>query len=233
MYLVNAVRVDAIFATNRLARFMDNPADTHWDAVRHLLKYLQLHPHAHIRYTSNIPTDHYNKLIAYVDSNWAKDRDNCCSTTGWIVFLNGGPIAWHCGKQKSASGSSAESEYKAMYDLSIELMARRHFLTELGFPIQEPTVMFEDSTACIKYAGNPVQHSAMKSIDPKYHVVRHFIEQGQLCTDKIHTDDNIADMCTKALIHTKHSHFRACALVFPDAPSSFDDMPHKRARTTL
>ena len=35
MYLVNAIRVDAIFATNREARFMDNPGMEHWEAVQH------------------------------------------------------------------------------------------------------------------------------------------------------------------------------------------------------
>jgi hypothetical protein len=106
MYLVNAIRVDAIYATNRQARFMDNPGKEHWESVVHTLAYFKSHPHASIQFTNNIAHEHRNKLIAYVDANWEKDKDDSKSTSSWIIMFNGGPISWHCGKQKSASTSS-------------------------------------------------------------------------------------------------------------------------------
>jgi hypothetical protein len=230
MYLVNAIRVDAIFATNREARFMDNPGLEHWEAVQHTLKYIASHPHAKIQYSSNIPEGHKNVLIAYVDVNWEKHSDDCRSTTGWIIFFNGGPIAWCCAKQKSASGSSAESEYKAVYDVVTEIIWLRHLLIDMGYPLDTPTVIYEDSQSCIKFADNPIQLSSMKHIDPKYHAVRQYVEQGQVYIDKIDTKDNMADMCTKALPHLLHNHFRHQVLRFPQAEDQEGHPEHKRTR---
>ena len=184
------------------------------------LSYFKTHPHAALQYSRNIPPEQANKLIAYVDSNWEKERDDSKSTSSWIIFFNGAPISWYCGKQKSASTSSTEAEYKALHGCVSELMGERNLLTELGYKIDDPTVVFEDSASCIKFSENPIQDSTMRHIHPKYHTIRQLIEQGQVVVHKIDTHENIADMCTKALPPTLHSKFRAMTLKFPETSST-------------
>ena len=137
-------------------------------------------------------------------------------------MFNGGPISWHCGKQKSASTSSTESEYKSLHGCVSEVVGLRNLLTELGYKIDEATMIFEDSSSCIKFSENPIQDSTMRHIHPKYHAVRQLIEQGQVVVHKIDTHDNVADMCTKALPPTVHKKFRELTLVFPINTSTND-----------
>ncbi|GJR98627.1 retrovirus-related pol polyprotein from transposon TNT 1-94 [Tanacetum coccineum] len=49
-------------------------------------------------------------------------------------------------------------------------------------------------------------HSKIKHIEVRHHFVRDIIEKGEVIVDKIHTNDNPADMLTKVLTPTKFKH---------------------------
>lgn len=60
------------------------------------------------------------------------------STTGYVVFAVGGPLAWHSKLQTTVSASSMD-EYQAMYAGMQELVWLRGVMVELGqsiFPRQ-------------------------------------------------------------------------------------------------
>jgi len=40
MYLAVATRPDIAFAVSTLSRFLDNPGDTHWEAVKQIFRYI-------------------------------------------------------------------------------------------------------------------------------------------------------------------------------------------------
>ncbi len=54
------------------------------------------------------------ELEAYVDSDYASDKDERKSTTGYMIMLGGGTIQWKSQIQKTVSLSSTEAEYKAL-----------------------------------------------------------------------------------------------------------------------
>jgi hypothetical protein len=41
MYLASAIRPDISFALSKLSRFVSNPGDTHWSALKRVLRYLK------------------------------------------------------------------------------------------------------------------------------------------------------------------------------------------------
>jgi hypothetical protein len=45
-----------------------------------------------------------------------------------------------------------------------------------------------------------------KYIDNKYHFIRNIVAEGKIKVDKIHTDENPADILTKPLSNTKFKH---------------------------
>jgi len=53
-------------------------------------------------------------LQAYSDANFAVDINTKRSTTGYIIFLAGGPISWCLRKQPIIAQSTTEAEYVAM-----------------------------------------------------------------------------------------------------------------------
>ena len=46
----------------------------------------------------------------------------------------------------------------------------------------------------VSHASNPIKLSSMKHIDPKYHAVQQYVEQGQVYIDKIDAKVNMADI---------------------------------------
>lgn len=204
---------------------MDNPGKPHWEALQDVLAYLRANPHAHIQYTCNIAHHLRDKLVCYVDSDWAGDVDDRRSTSGWIIFLNGGPIAWGTNKQKSPSGSSMEAEYKAAYHLFVEAKSGRQIMCELGVPQLDPTVANADNQACIGATENPVHQGRTKHVDIKYHIIRKAVEDGEIVFQHVPSHENLADGLSKAQTLPLYRYFQSRVIVY-----DVDDRPAKKTK---
>ena len=58
--------------------------------------------------------------------------------------------------------------------------------------------MYEDNEGTVKLVNNPVYHGKTKHIEVKFHYTRHVQERGLIKVVKVHTDNNRADIFTKA-----------------------------------
>ena len=56
-----------------------------------------------------------------------------------------------------------------------------------------------DNKSAIALAKNPVYHDRSKHVDVKFHFIRDCIEQGKVEVDHIGTEQQLADILTKAL----------------------------------
>ena len=72
----------------------------------------------------------------------------------------------------------------------------------IGTPTEDNYV-FIDSWSAIHLARNSALHSKRKHIQLWYHFLRSVLEDGQLKLEKIHTNDNLADMLTKVVTREK------------------------------
>jgi hypothetical protein len=129
------------------------------------------------------------------------------STTGYIVMLNNGAIAWKSRRQPTVALSTMESEYMALTDATKELKWIRSLLAELGYSngkSDEPTELFSDNQGAIALAKNPVSHSRAKHIDIRHHFVREAIQDNIIWVQYIPTAEMTADSLTKALGREKH-----------------------------
>jgi hypothetical protein len=64
-------------------------------------------------------------------------------------------------------------------------------------PVQPKLLV--DNKSAISLAKNPVFHERSKHIDIRYHFIRECVEQGRVGIDYIRTNDQLADVLTKAL----------------------------------
>jgi hypothetical protein len=60
----------------------------------------------------------------------------------------------------------------------------------------------------IALSKNPVYHERTKHIDVKHHYIRECVEDGKVEVDHVCTDDQLADILTKALGHVKFIEMR-------------------------
>jgi len=84
----------------------------------------------------------------------------------------------------------------------------RGILKEIGFEQEEPTIIYEDNNSCIFMAENEENSERTKHIDVKYHYVREQIYKKQVKLIRIETENNLADMFTKANKRDKFIGFR-------------------------
>jgi hypothetical protein len=86
------------YATGLLSRYSNSPSAEHVAAAQHVLKYLASTPDLGITYHGSDEVlrsggyDRWDKLIASVDSDLGGCSDSQKSTSGLVVFLNGGHV---------------------------------------------------------------------------------------------------------------------------------------------
>jgi len=204
LYLSCWSRPDIAFAVSELSRFVSAPAQSHYDAAKHLLRYLKGTRDLGLKY-SKVSTmsceSRPNILWGYVDSDWAGCPDSRRSTSGFVLMLNGAAISWKSKRQSVVALSTAEAEFVAASSLVQEVIYVRRLLTRLGFPQSDPTPIFEDNATCIKWAGGAVGGSdRAKHIDLREHFVHQAQDLRVLRLVPIAGVDNVADLLTKPLL---------------------------------
>ena len=72
----------------------------------------------------------------------------------------------------------------------------------------EPTVIYCDNHNCIKLSVNPVFHDRSKHIDIRYQHIRDCVQRRIMLLSYIPTEDQDADILTKALTRRKFEYHR-------------------------
>ena len=101
-------RPDICFAVNQVSQHMQVPKEHHWRMVERLLLYLNGTSGLGVWMGCNKSTE----VVGYCDADWAGDRADRRSTTGYCTFIGGNLVTWKSKKQKVVSCSSAEAEYR-------------------------------------------------------------------------------------------------------------------------
>jgi hypothetical protein len=193
MYAGTSTRPDVAFAIATLSQFMRNPGREHWEATKRVLRYLKATSEFGLTLGGT-----NGGLEAYVDADWASQAHRH-SMSGYIVLLNGGPVAWSARKQPIIALSTAEAEYIALTTVAREVLYLQLLLEELYCIEHIPTPIYCDNQAAIALASNGKFQSRTKHIDLRYHFVRSHVKNGTFTLSYCPSDDNIADAFTKAL----------------------------------
>jgi len=122
------------------------------------------------------------------------------------MFLGSGPISWKSGKSSAVAQSTAESEYYAAGEAGKEVMHLRQLLQTMGFQQPEPTPFGSDSQAALAMTKNPEFHARTKHIDIRHHWLRDIVKEGVIRPGYVPTENNPADLLTKALGRERHFH---------------------------
>ena len=198
LYASTCSRPDISFAVSSLAGHNSNPRKLHWLALMDLLKYISDTQDLCITYGGPHKS---NQIELYADADYSKHPDIRKSRSGFVIFLNGGAIAWSSSLQKRIAISTTESELYAMYDGVQQTIWFREFLAEIGFA-QQPTTCFEDNSGLLDWINNSRSSSRMKSIPRDYYKLREFKEEKQCLFTYIPTALQKADILTKQMDYT-------------------------------
>lgn len=188
-------RPDITYAVGILSRYMHAPRVRHRDAVFRVLRYLKKGPGRGLLFSRN---DHL-KIEVFTDADWAGNRDDRKSITGYCTFVGGNLVTWRSKKQNVVARSSAEAEFRAMSQGLCEGLWLRTLLGDLSLQEESPISLYCDNKAAISIAHNPVQHDRTKHVEVDRHFIKDHLEKGNLVTPFVHSRDQLADVFTKSL----------------------------------
>ncbi|GJR15363.1 putative ribonuclease H-like domain-containing protein [Tanacetum coccineum] len=156
---------------------------SHLHAVKRIFRYLKGKPKLGLWYPRVSSFD----LEAYSNSDYARTNLDRTSTTGGCQFLSRRLISWQCKKQTIVAAANCCGQ----------VLWIQNQMLDYGFNFMN-TKIYIDNESIICIAKNLVFHSKTKHVEIRHHFIRDAYDKKLIQVLKIHTDDNVADLLTKA-----------------------------------
>jgi len=198
MYLAIMTRPDIAFAVGVLARFNSNPGKVHWNAVKHVFRYLKGTVDLKLEYGPGEKLEG-ERFLTYSDADYGGDVDRRKSTDGYMIKVGSGTVCWSSKLQQVVTLSTTEAEYLAAVRASKEICWMQQMLKEIGFMSSAPSTLFVDNQSAISVAKNPEHHGRMKHLDLAYYWLRDKVAERKIQVVHLPSSDMPADLLTKAL----------------------------------
>ena len=107
-----------------------------------------------------------------------------------------------------------ESEYIAASDSTREAVWLRRLLEDLNTTQKEPTQLRCDNQSSILLARNPESHKGSKHIEVRFHYIREQILKKTISISYVDTQNQLADVLTKAIDLGNHDHcLKGCGVI--------------------
>lgn len=232
IYAYVVCRQDISFAVTFLARYATCPTRKHYDALKHLWKYLRSTADWGIVYwrdkertdlsdkkweVPSMPANEQDpmipdfpvpsslfQLVGFVDASHAACLKTRRSVTGMVFMLAGGAVYYKSKLQPTVSTSSTECELIAAVQAAKVAKYLRSILHELGHPQPDPTVLYEDNEAAIHVANNERPTQCTRHVDIGWFAIQEWVQRGDIHMKYLSTKSMVADSNTKAVPWVLH-----------------------------
>ncbi|KAJ4702231.1 Retrovirus-related Pol polyprotein from transposon TNT 1-94 [Melia azedarach] len=198
MYAMVCTRPDIAQSVSVVSRFMGEPSKEHWQAVKRIFRYLKGTFDVGLIYGG----DTQCLVTGFSNSDYAEDVDNRRSMTGYVFTLGSSVVSWKATLQPTVTLSTTEAEYMALTEAAKEGIWLKGLVSDLGLH-HDQAIVYCDSLSAICLAKDQVHHERTKHIDVRYHFLR---SEKRIKVNKVGTADNLADMFTKPVPHSKFQH---------------------------
>jgi hypothetical protein len=209
MYAAISTRPDLAHPAHYLASHMQDPRQRHMLAAERVFRYLAGTKEVGLIFGSRngdtvgdsrgrraqVQVD----VCAFADADWANDKGDRKSVSGWVAKLNGDPVSWSSKKQRVVALSTCEAELYAEAAAIQEVLWLRGLMEELGLHTQTGSIVYGDNQSTLAVSENGVKGERTKHVDVKYHFVTETVERGAVKLRWIPTTQQQADLFTKAL----------------------------------
>ena len=236
MYAMMGTRPDIAYAVSVVSRFASNPNESHWKAVKRILRYLRATLSLKLVFRGPL-----EPLSGYTDSDYAGDTATRRSTSGYVFHLGSAAISWSSKRQPTVALSTCEAEYVGQANATKEAIWLERLLAQLTKITPNPTVapnvtdedlagdhaafftypelpakdcfalatvIFCDNQGAIALAKDPTNHGKTKHMHTKYCFLRECVANKQIELAYCPTGDMVADGLTKPLPRDAFQRFR-------------------------
>jgi hypothetical protein len=139
-----------------------------------------------------------NDIVITSDADWANDREDRKSITGFVIYLFGVPVSWLSKKQTIIAKSSTAAEFIAADHAIDAAEVIRCIVDEITMK-PTPTILKMDSTSAIARIKREGLAPMQKMVDIKFKSVKSKWQEGFMTITHLPTEEMPADLLTKAL----------------------------------
>jgi hypothetical protein len=169
-------------ACRELTCHLNAPNETHWTALKYLIGYLKNEGFQGLKMRA--PND--RRVVAFIDSDYASDRGDRKSISGYLVTIGGCLVSWQSKKQTGVTLSSTESEFVATSMAATEIKFVVSLLPQIfKCPPTLPSILKEDNTGAIFMAKNTAIGQRTKHVDIRYRFVNDMVLCNNLSVEHI------------------------------------------------
>ena len=191
LYLALGTRGDVLFIVNKLAKACTAPGDEDFKALLWLFGYLRAEPEWGTRFYSDITESPISEILSkhsippsdivvFTDASWQDCPDTGRSTTGFLIFYQGGVVDANSMLQIPIAMSSCEAEVMAscsgcmaaahihmlLYDMK-HLGTKTYDAKKLTLP-NPPTVIMVDNKAAVRGTRSKIDTPSLGSFDSPF-----------------------------------------------------------------
>ena len=199
MYVTHS-RPDIASALSYAATKSSDPTTTDFESLLEIVDYLWSTRDRGLIMHASDGENQDLQLICHVDASYLSHSDARSHTGYCLSFGHIGSFYSKSIKQKLVTTSSTHAEIRALYTLVLDIIFVVNMCDEVGRPISLPAVVFEDNQPVIDLS---------KTLHGKITRCKHFlmlvsfvreqVENGLIELRKIRTEENMADILTKAV----------------------------------
>jgi hypothetical protein len=164
-------------------------------AVKRIIRYVAGTTHLGCQYSR----DNHVRLAGFCDSDLAGDINTSKSTSCVAFFLGESLVSWQSLKQKVVALSTCEVMYMAAAAAACQGVWLARLLADLKNEAVKGIELKIDNQSALALVKNPVFHDRSKHIRMRYHFICQSVEDGDVHPKHVCTEDQIADLLTKAL----------------------------------
>jgi hypothetical protein len=214
LYAAISTRPDISFAVNKLTQRMQAPTVRDARACDRVFRYLAgtktlglLFGRQRVDGSPEAPSSTVS-VTAYADADWASDRIDRKSITGWIAMINGDPVSWASKKQKVVSQSSCEAELYAEAAAINETKWLNGLLGEIGVNQSTSPLIYGDNQSTQALSKNGIKSERTKHVAIKYAFIHDEVSNGRVRLQWVPSAEQLADILTKPLAQPLHERLR-------------------------
>jgi Reverse transcriptase (RNA-dependent DNA polymerase) len=208
LYLIKHSRPDICNGVRELTKCLDGATQVAYKEMLRIIKYVLDSKNRGLRVAPLLKAKTIEwELLVYSDSDWAGDKDDRKSISGYMIFLNGVLICWRSKSQQSVALSSSEAELYACSEAAKEIPFIVQILLFLGIPVKLPVQVKVDNMGAIYMTENSTSSSRTRHIDTRYFFVKDMQNDGLCKVDFVRSGDNVSDIATKNVtgeVHDSH-----------------------------
>ncbi|XP_058005338.1 receptor-like protein 7 [Hevea brasiliensis] len=189
-----------------------SPTQLHWQAAKRLIRSLK----GTIYHGLFLRPYKESVLMAFLDADWAGDKDNFLSTSAYIIYLGGTLVTWRSKHQCTVAQSLIDAKYRAVASATSELSWIGSLLHELQ---PSPRCHDDESSALLQFKESfTIDNTIYDGCHPKvesWKLVKG--ERGDCCSwDGVQCDEetnhvislNLANSCLYGSINSNNTLFR-------------------------